>query len=234
MLDIGLASVPGCLMYSTDQKARFTSSSFRDSLRGTCRRIRRLIVLGILPLFLAVGSQAQRGALTIPLSLDQLTQRADVIFRGQVTSTKVEPHPQLTHLMTVVVSMNVSETVKGTPRKSVVFRQYIWDLRDQLDGAQYRKGEELLLLLGPVSEFGLTSPVGLEQGRFRILRDKKGKALAVNGRGNFGLLSSVQKRAQTSGLHLSPKVAALVKQPQAGPAPLADLVDAIRTFGGTR
>src|SRR4029077_10998023 len=130
-----------------------------------CRRT-HLIALVAVTLFITVNSHAQRGALTVTRGLDQLTREADVISRGYVVSAKVEPHPQLTNLMTVLVSMKVSETVKGTLRKSIVFRQYIWDLRDQLDAAQYQKGEELLLLLGPVSENGLTSPVGLEQGRF--------------------------------------------------------------------
>jgi hypothetical protein len=198
-----------------------------------CRN-RHLMAIGALTLFMATSSHAQRGALTIPRGLDQLTQEADVILRGYVTSARVEPHPQLTNLMTVLVSMNVAETVKGAPRKSIVFRQYVWDLRDQLDGAQYRKGEELLLLLGPVSENGLTSPVGLEQGRFRVLRGKNGEAVAVNGRGNLGLFDAVEKRAKDRGVQLSSKAVTLVRKPQAGPVPLVDLEDMIRAFKGTR
>jgi hypothetical protein len=233
MLALGSHSILDCLTYHTPKQIYFTLSEFRDMLRAMIGR-RHLIVLGALTLLITVSSHAQRGALTVPRGLDQLTQEADVILRGYVTSAKVEPHPQLTNLMTVVVSMSVAETVKGTPRKSIVFRQYIWDLRDQLDGAQYRKGEELLLLLGPISENGLTSPVGLEQGRFRVLRDKKGQALAVNGRGNFGLFDSVQKRSHARGLQFSPRVAALMRQRTSGPVPLVDLEDAIQTFGRTR
>jgi hypothetical protein len=198
------------------------------------KRRKHLVVLGTLTCLMTLSSHAQRGALTVPRGLDQLTREADVVLRGYVTSTKVEPHPQLTNLMTVVVSMKVAEMVKGAPQKSIVFRQYVWDLRDQLEGAQYRKGDELLLLLGPVSENGLTSPVGLEQGRFRILRDKNGGALAVNGRGNVGLFDAVESRAQAQGVQISPRVAALIRAPKAGPAPLADLEDAIRAFKGTR
>jgi hypothetical protein len=181
-----------------------------------------------------VRSHAQSAARTLPRGLDQLTEEADVIVHGYVLSTKVEPHPQLSNLMTTVVSMSVTDTYKGKPQKSIVFRQYIWDLHGQFGAAEYHKGEELLLLLGPASEYGLTSPVGLEQGRFRVLRDGKGKVVAVNGRGNLGLFDSVEQRARARGLQLSPRTAALAKQPQAGPVPLADLADAIRTFGRTR
>ena len=200
---------------------------------GAIAWLRGLFALLVLTL-LGTGGYAQHGARTLPLGLDQLTQEADVIVRGYVISTKFEPHPQLSNLTTVVVSMSVTETVKGTPRKSLVFRQYVWDVHDQLDTAEYRKGDELLLLLAPVSQYGLTSPVGLEQGRFQILRDKKGQAVAVNGRGNFGLFDSVERRAQAQGMQLSPRVTSLVRRTNSGPMPLSDLEDAIRAFKESR
>src|SRR5260370_74634 len=124
------------------------------------------LILGSFGLLLIATTimNAQRGALTTSRGLDELTQEADVIVHGHVTSARVEPHPQFKNLMTVVVSMSVQETLKGRPRKSFEFRQYIWDIRDQLDSARYAKGQDLLLMLGPVSKYGLTSPVGLEQG----------------------------------------------------------------------
>jgi len=97
----------------------FTLTNFRDMLRTMLWSRRQLIALGALTFFISVNSHTQRGALTVTRGLDQLTQEAVVILRGYVTSAKVEPHPQLTSLMTVVVSMSVSETVKGTPRKSL-------------------------------------------------------------------------------------------------------------------
>lgn len=179
----------------------------------------------------AVG---QRGALTAPRSLDQLSAEARLIVQGYVTSAKVEPHPQLKNLMTVVITVQVEDTLKGPAQKSLQFRQYIWDMRDQLDAASYSKGQEWLLLLGPVSPYGLTSPVGLEQGRFRILRDASGQATAVNGRGNAGLFQATAQRAQTQGLQLSPRVSALTRQTGAAPVPLNDLKDAIRAFAGAK
>lgn len=183
---------------------------------------------------LSATAAGQRGALTAPRGLDQLSREAQVIVHGYVTSAKVEPHPQLKNLMTVVISLQVEDTLKGPARKSLQFRQYIWDLRDQLDGASYAKGQEWLLLLGPVSPYGLTSPVGLEQGRFRILRDASGQATAVNGRGNVGLFQATAQRAQAQGMKLSPRVSALTRQTGAAPVPLSDLKDAIRAFAGAK
>jgi hypothetical protein len=136
--------------------------------------------------------------------------------------------------MTVLVSMNVQETFKGSAPKSFQFRQYIWDIRDQLDSARYAKGQDLLLMLGPVSKYGLTSPVGLEQGRFRISRDSAGREVAMNGSGNLRLFDSTEQRARARGIKLSARTLALTRQNQAGPLALSDLEEAVRTFARTK
>ena len=188
--------------------------------------------------FLAVAlisaAQAQRGALTTPQSIAELSQEATLIVHGYVTSAKVEPHPQFQNLMTVLVTMKVEDTVKGSAQKTIQFRQYIWDMRDRLDAAQYAKSEELLLMLSPVSQYGLRSPVGLDQGRFRITRDAQGQAMAVNGRGNLRLFDAAEQKAQARGIKLSPRVTTLVRGPAAGPVPVSDLEDAIRSFARSK
>ena len=161
-------------------------------------------------------------------------QEADVIVHGNVTSAKVEPHPQLKNLMTVLITMDVVETLKGKATRTLQFRQYIWDIRDQLDSAQYAKNEELLLMLGPVSQYGLRSPVGLDQGRFRITRDSQGQAMATNGRANLRLFEATEQRAQARGIKLSARVTALSRQRSTAPVPLSDLKDAIRSFARAR
>jgi len=166
--------------------------------------------------------------------MDQLTREAAVIVRGVVTSTKIEPHPQLKNLTTAVVSMQVLETYKGQSQKKLVFRQFVWDLRTQLSPQGYEKGQEVVLFLEPVSEYGLTSPVGLEQGRFRVTRDRQGRATVLNGRGNAGLFNSVEQRARAQGKQLSPRTATLAKQNKSGPLALSELEEAIRALGGDR
>lgn len=177
---------------------------------------------------------AQRGALTKLRSIDELSQEATLIVHGSVTSAKVEPHPQFQNLTTVLVTMQVQDTLKGTPQKTIQFRQYIWDLRDRLDAAKYAKNQELLLMLGPVSQYGLRSPVGLEQGRFLITRDSQGQEFAANGGGNLHLFQSTEQRASARGIKLSQRLATLARRNATGPIPLADLKDAIRSFSGNQ
>lgn len=189
--------------------------------------------LVLLAVVISSTALAQRAALTVSSPLDRLTREAHVIVRGRVTSIRVEPHPELTNLMTLVVSLNVEETLKGPAQRTLEFRQYIWDIRDQRNAAGYMKGQELLLMLGPVSQYGFTSPVGLEQGRFRVVREK-GQITAVNGRGNLGLFQSVEQRARAERIALSAKTVSLLRRQQPGPVPLTELQDAIRTFARSK
>jgi len=179
-------------------------------------------------LCLAVPAFSQRGAITAPVSLDQMSRRADRIVHGSVVSARVEPHPQLTNLSTIVITMQVQDMLKGKAATTLTFRQFIWDLRDKQDAARYLKGQELLLFLNPVSEYGLTSPVGLEQGRFRITRDRTGKAYAANGRDNAGLFSGTEQRARAQHMKLSTKATTVVQQANPGPIPLDDMKQTIR------
>ena len=45
-----------------------------------------------------------------------------------VVSVRMEKHPELTNLDTVVVTLRVRETLKGQAGETFTFRQYVWDL----------------------------------------------------------------------------------------------------------
>lgn len=115
------------------------------------------------------GIQAQDGAITLPLNLAQLTTRAALVVHARVTYAHVEPHPQYHNLASVIVTLSVLDVLKGTAGKQITFRQFIWSPRDIADRAGYREGDELVLFLNRVTAAGFTSPVGLQQGRFRVV-----------------------------------------------------------------
>ena len=176
----------------------------------------------------AASASAQQGALTVPRNLDQLTDRAALILRGNVVSARVEKHPELSGLDTVVVTLTVRETLKGAARKTHTFRQYLWDIRDRLDANGYRKGQEVLLFLIEPSVHGLSSPAALEQGRFRIERTAAGEEVAVNGHGNFRLFDGLAAEAAKEGAILSPRSLRLVDAQPGGPVAVADLTRLVR------
>ncbi len=200
----------------------FLSSSFR------------LVVQACLIAMLATAPlAAQRGAYTQSRNLAELVAQSSVIFRGYVVSAKVEPHPELRHLSTVVVTLRVAEALKGDPSQTFTFRQFIWDLRDRYDAAGYRKGQHWLLLMNPSTRYGLMCPAGLDQGRFRITRDATGRETAANGHGNVGLFRGLEAQVKRQRVTLGARSLALVRQQPAGPIALDDLRDLTRELAAT-
>jgi hypothetical protein len=171
---------------------------------------------------------AQRGAMTVPRNLEQIVAGSADIVRGTVVSARVEKHPELANLDTLVVTLKVRDTLKGGAQGTYTFRQYIWDLRDVRDAAGYYKGQEYVLLMNAPSRYGLTSPAGMEQGKFRVLRDASGRQVAVNGRGNAFLMRGVAAELAKSGATLSRDASSIVAKHQKGPIPVDDLASLIR------
>jgi hypothetical protein len=189
----------------------------------------RISLFFLLALMGVIPAHAQHSALAAQRSLDVLAERAETIVRGHVMSAKLEPHPELTNLMTLAVTMQVDSVLKGSAGKTLTFREYVWDVRSKYTNS-YKKGQEVLLLLNKASEYGLTSTAGMEQGRFDIVRTPDGKATAVNGMNNTGLFQGVSQAAAKKGITLSARTKAMVAGPASGPVALADLEDAIRSL----
>ena len=189
--------------------------------------MKRLLMLAAM-IACTAPAWAQSSALTIPRNLDQLTARSADIVRGTVISAHVEKHPEFSGLNTVVVQLQVKETLKGQASGIFTFRQYIWGIRGSKDAAGYQKGQDLLLMMIEPSRYGLSSPAGLEQGRFVISRDKNGREVAVNGRGNMKLFDGVSAQVAAKGIALSPRTSSLVQKHVGGPIELRDLTTLIR------
>ena len=203
----------------------------------SCNGTPRIFRLGIAVLFLvclAALAAAHRGALTLPRNLSQLEEQSELILRGRVISAVVEPHPQYANIQTVLVTLRVEEAFKGSPDATFTFRQFIWDARDRLDAAGYRKGQHLLLLMNHASPLGLTSSAGIEQGRFRILRDSAGREIAVNCASNRGLLRDLVPQLEKKGVRLSLEMSRVVGQQPAGPIRLDDLRQLLREIRAPR
>ena len=83
------------------------------------------------------------------------------------------------------------------------------------------------MMIAP-SRYGLSSPAGLEQGRFVISRDKNGRQVAVNGHGNMKLFEGISAQVAAKGIPLSPRTSSLVQKHVKGPVELRDLTVLIR------
>ena len=185
-------------------------------------------VLLLAAMMLAAPAFAQQSALTVPRNLEQLTARSAVIVRGHVVSARMEKHPELTNLDTVVVTLRVQETLKGQAGETFTFRQYVWDLRDRMNTVGYKKGQHVLLMMIEPNRYGLSSPAGVQQGRFRIERDSSGREFAANSYDNLRLFDGVGAQIAKEGAVLSPASASLIARHRRGAVELRELSALIR------
>jgi len=163
------------------------------------------------------------------MNLGELVDGAGVIVHGHISSVVAEPHPTYRSLNTLLITIRVSESLKGNAGTTYSFRQYVWDVRDVYDGAGYKRGQEVLLFLTAPSEVGLSSPVGLLQGRFLVTRDGQGRATI---RSRSMLFERLEPQLQQKGVRLADRLAAMVANPPRGAMTLDDMRELIRGIAG--
>jgi hypothetical protein len=185
-----------------------------------------LLVLAI-PLFSNL-SWTQQPALATHRNLAQLTDESSKVVHATVVSSRMEPHPTLTNLQTVVVTLRVHDTLKGAASPTLTFRQYVWDVRARYNRASYVKGQEVVAFLRPASRLGLTSPAGLQQGWFVVKKDARGHATAINGQQNIGLFDRIDVAASSRKIHLSAPAQKLAQT--RGPVDLEEFKKLVRSF----
>jgi hypothetical protein len=137
------------------------------------------------------------------VNLAYLAQRADVIVQGRVRSVRHEPLPGYSNIPTVEVTLEVENMIRGPAGGTYTFREIRVGDRPR-DGKQdYSVGQRLLLFLPSPSQYRLSSPIGIEQGRFHISQDARGKAEIVNEIGNAGLFKNVEQAMKRAGQKLT-------------------------------
>jgi hypothetical protein len=135
------------------------------------------------------------------VNLEQMTERAARIFSGRCTSAQVVFDPALGQDVTLA-TFRVDRAIKGVTDRTVTVRMLgaaavSGPSREGRDAASpFRKGEDVVLFLYGESARGLSAPVGLGQGHFRVVSDKQGRKHAVNEFGNRGLLSDLRPQTR--------------------------------------
>lgn len=105
--------------------------------------------------------------------LQQLTQRAGLIFSGTVVSVTPERAAGSDQVTSVAITFQVEQAIKGArsgQRLTIHEWAGLWT-----GGERYRVGERLMLFLHAPSKLGFTSPVGGAAGRFAV--DRSGRIL---------------------------------------------------------
>ena len=197
----------------------------------TRRRRRALYLWPTLLLVMgALAAPANAQLLYRRVGLAELSQRADIIVQGRVIEARYEGHPDYPHVPTVLVTLQVERMLRGPAEGRLSFREHLFGPQGRMGKKRgYMPGQRLLLFLPEPSRYGLSSPLGGEQGRFRIQRDQQGNDLAENDLGNAGLFRDLAPQAAQAGVSLSPEQARLAGV-RRGPVPLEALVSLVRQF----
>jgi hypothetical protein len=164
-----------------------------------------------------------------PVNLAYLSQRSDVIIQGQVTSVKHTHLAGYPNIPSVEVTLNVERSLRGLPGSAYTFREVYLGLRSRQGKQGYSVGQRLFLFLPSPSQYGLSSPIGIGQGRFFIAADSAGNAKLANENGNSGLFRDVERDAVRGGKPLTTdqRKLALTRR---GPVPLEEFVSLVRSL----
>jgi hypothetical protein len=156
--------------------------------------------IGVAMAVIGIAARTE-AAMVMPLSVEDLTKRAEKIFVG--TCTKVEHITNTQGIPVLEVTFAVTESLKGTSGKTIAFQQLDpaavqkqsqvasstntrFRARSVLSAAAlagvptYTPGEEVMLFLARPGKLGLTAPVGLHQGKMPLIASPDGKKMVTN------------------------------------------------------
>ena len=189
-------------------------------------RWRFILVLAIVTAFGVPSAQAQ--FLYRQLNLVELTQRAAVIVEGQVTAVRYEPLPGYPHIDTALVTLRVDQALKSAVGQSYSFREFFPPGQSRMvHKRSYVVGQQLILFLPTPSQYGLSNPLGRQQGTFHITEDSKGNKFIANETGNAQLFAGVQQATTKAGRTLSRQPSELQALAR-GPVPLDTFVSIVK------
>jgi hypothetical protein len=186
----------------------------------------RLTITALFVISFASLLPAQR---TIRVNLERMVQKSGVIVHATVT--KIESGKDArSHLLFTSVTVRVHENFYGTSDSLYTFRQF----GGRSNGiafypskmVHYTEGQDLILMLYPVSKTGLQSPVGAEQGVFNIKVNTAGAKEASNALANRALFAGIKQTKMLG------KLSATQQSSPEG-LPLADFSQAIRSLVST-
>jgi hypothetical protein len=122
----------------------------------------------------------------LPLSLEQLSTRASLIFYGEVVSNQVKKDEQSGYIATFT-EFKIINLIKGNAGNTHTIKQIGGRLGSanttlRIHGVpEYKTGNKYVVFLPGKSNLGFCSPLGLYQGSFSVL-NINGEQTVSNGR----------------------------------------------------
>jgi hypothetical protein len=122
----------------------------------------------------------------LPISLEQLSMRASLIFYGSVISNQVKKDEQSGRIATFT-EFEIIDLIKGETGERHTIKQIGGYLKEtgttlRIHGVpEFQTGNHYVVFLPKQSNLGFSSPLGLHQGRFSVLT-VNGEQVVSNGR----------------------------------------------------
>lgn len=181
-------------------------------------------------LILLLSSLQTAATSVLPISLQRMAAKAELIFHGTAIENEVRLD-QASGRVATYTTFKVSEVIKGGPGATHTIKQ----IGGQLPGSQVRQiihgvpefsvGQDYVVFLPKASSLGFSSPIGLSQGKFDIHK-LNGQAIVTNKR----QLAALEKTTPKQVLPNAPTAIA------AGPTPdqpaTIHLADFLQTVHG--
>lgn len=123
----------------------------------------------------------------VPMGLDELSQKADIIVHGEIIHVKSEWTKDNSSIRTIVF-VSVQEQWKGKPTSSLSFIQpggSIGEISEEVPGLPtFQSSDKVILFLKEIPGNGMTL-FGGEQGRFLLTTDLAGNRVVEDSEGQF-------------------------------------------------
>lgn len=185
--------------------------------------MKRTNVLVVLVSFFCLSSSWATSML--PITLEQLSTQATLIFYGSVTANQVKKD-ELSGRIATFTEFQVIELIKGEAGNKHTIKQIGGQLKEtgttlRVHGVpEFQTGKHYVVFLPEESTLGFCSPLGLHQGRFDV-STVNGEQVVSNGR---RLIPQTQNASRNAQLPLA------VKATNPAQSRLDDFIHTVRAF----
>ena len=123
------------------------------------------------------------------LALEKIIRTADRIFVGRCIDVRSLRDGY--GLPATFITFSVQETIKGNMGRVLTIKMIgsgeAFGLRFA-ESPTFQEGEEVLLAVYPDSKYGFTSPVGLQQGKWTVVKSESGKKMLRRSLGGAAII----------------------------------------------